>query len=514
MSQALDILTVPAASPSPHGADDARLRLADAARAARELASAEGAAEELVLILRDLGPVFAGFARFLASRADVVPAGLRADLAMVPDLVEPAPASEVRAVVEAGWKARIEDVCATFEEHPVETRFPTQSHRAWLTPTDAVIVSCVPASFAARAEREATTLTLLSPALAAPLGGPEAFEALVADYRALLARRLDFSDDITASEALVADARRFPPLLARRPHPGLSSRCVAVWDAIAPVSPDTPGFDSHEAGPSVCRAWLRQALLGRAFPEEPAPADFIVAGRRQVALAGRLFTTLPSDAQLTVQGYLVAVAAGDPDLAIRFLMRELVAGRAADATGFERRIRHAWSVDADAAGGSELMAQLLLHWRIAVEHGYQPKARLASFYRGCLAAVSAATAMGAEADVLRDSLEALQLRLMAFQVEAVTGVSPSTARSVREAGWRFVTTLASGPIASDRAGAGGPGAPMFVVGSLALSLLAIGVAMPSLIASGATWADPVGAAVFAAVGVVAIGMILFRRPAP
>jgi hypothetical protein len=354
---------------------------------------------------------------------------------------------------------------------------------------------------------------MLSPALAGTLGGADVFDRLVDDYRAILRRQMAFAEDVVASEALVADARRFPALRPRRPHPGLSSRRVGVWDDVAGVTPDTPGLHHADAAAAACRAWLRQALVGRTFPEEPALADFILAGRRQVALAGRLFTSLPTDAQVTFQGYLVAVAAGDPDLAIRYLTRELVPGRGADLAGFERRIRHAWSVDADAAGGSELLAQLLLHWRIAVEHGYQATPRLVSFYRGCLAAVSAATAMGAEADVLRDTLEALQIRLVAFQVETLTGVSPTTARSVREAGWRFVTTLASGPLASERGRGRGSAPSMSVVGALLLALTAIGVAMPSLAASGLAWAEPVGASLVAAIGASTLFLIMFRRQA-
>ena len=510
MSETLEL--APPRAAWPDNPDETRRRLEGVARDVRELASAEGASEEFLQILPELGPVFSGFAQFLSTRADLVPAGLRSDLATVAeDRVDPAPLSEIRGVVEGAWHRRIEDVCFAFEDAPGETRFPVQSHRAWLTPTDAVMVSCVPPSFEARAERELQMLPLLSAALASTVGGSNAFDALVRDYRAVMRRRLDFSDDVAASEALVADARRFPPLRARRPHPGLSSSRVAVWDDVAPVPPDTPGFNHQEAGPSVCRAWLRQALLGRVFPEESIAADFIIAGRRQVAVGGRLLTTIPTAAQLTIQGYLVATAAGDPDLAIKYLTRELVPGRRADSAGLERRMRHAWSVDSDAAGGSELLAQLLLHWRIAVEHGYQPTARLASFYRGCLAAVRAATALGAEADVLRDTLEALQLRLIAFQMETLTGVTPSAARTVREAGWRFITTLASGPVALDRVSLGG-GLSMSVAASLLLALTAIGIAMPSLITSGMTWADPVGASLFGVIGAVALVLIAFRRP--
>jgi hypothetical protein len=511
MTDVVDILAAPVRAKRSTPPEEARRRLESVAGDVRELASAEGASLELLQVLPELGPVFTGFARYLATRADRVPAGLRSDLATVVDLVEPAPLSEVRAAVEAGWHRRIEDVCWSFEDVPIATQFPTQSHRAWLTPTDAVMLTCVPQSFELRIETDLPQLTMLSGALSGPLGGPEWFAALLDDYRTALRRRLEIGADVAASDALVADARRFPPLRARRAHPGLSSARVGVWDDIASVSPDTPGFDHQEAGPSVCRAWLRQALLGRAFPEETVAADFMIAGRRQVAIGGRLFTSIPTDSQLTIQGYLVATAAGDPDLAIKYLLRELKAGNGVDAAGFQRRLRHAYSVDADAAGGSELMAQLLLHWRIAVEHGYQPKPSLTSFYRGCLGAVSAATAYGAEPDVLRDTLEALQLRLMAYQVEALTGITTAATRTVREAGWRFLTALASGSIAPDRLAGGSAGLPLMSAGALLLALTAIGIAMPVIVATGAKWAEPVGATLFGALAVVTMTLIVSRR---
>lgn len=512
MTETLDVLPAGAAAPAPwlSTPDDPKRRLEAAAADERELASAEGVSDELLQLVSDLGPVVSGFARYLATRADVAPAGLRADFAAVPDRTAPVPWPEIKELVEAEWRRPIDGVCLTFDDTPCEIRFPTQSHRVRLSLTDTVVVTCVPPSFEARADSDLQLLPLLSTALAHTLGGPHVFDRVVGEYRAHLRRLLDLSADLAESEALVADARRFPLLRGRRPHPGLSSQRVAVWDDVASVPWETPGLDIAEAAAGACRAWLRQALLGRAFPEEPAPADFVVAGRRQVALGGRLFASLPTDAQMTIQGYLVAVAAGDPDLAIRYLTRELVPRRGADAAGFQRRIRHAWSIDSDAAGDSELLAQLLLHWRIACEHGYEPTPRLVSFYRGCLAAVSAATAMGAEGDVLRDSLEALQVRVIASQVERFTGVSPTTARSVREAGWRMITALSSSPMESGRS-ADLAGTPMPVVVSLLLTLVAIGIAMPALIASGAAWADPVGAGLFALLGAVILFLVLRRH---
>ena len=263
------------------------------------------------------------------------------------------------------------------------------------------------------------------------------------------------------------------------------------------------GLDCVLAGDGVCRAWLRQALLGRTFPEETEPGDFIVAGERRITVGGRLFTTLEAAARPSIQGYLVAAAAGDPDLAVRFLLRELRPLGRADRAGFTRRMRHAWSIDADAAGGSELMAQLLLHWRLAVEHGYEPSAGLTSFYRGALSAVRAAVWVGAEGDALLNALTALQIRLIVSRVEAWTGVSSGAVRSAREAGWRMVTTLASAPLGPD--GEPVAGGRLLLFGSWLLVLTAIGLVMPALVASGAAWADQVGAALFAVVG----GLLLY-----
>jgi hypothetical protein len=510
MSESLDVLSPAAPPPGLSTAEAARQRLEAVTGSRRELVSAEGARGEFLEILGDLGPVFTGFARFLSTRPDVAPGGLRADFSRVADRIAPAPYAEIRQLLEAVWHGPIEQVCFSIEEIPTEMRFPTQSHRAWLSPTEAVIVTCVPRAFEARLECDLQMLPMLSTALAPTLGGPDAFRRVVDDYRRRVRSLLDLSADVTASGALVADAQRFPALRGRRAHPGLSSAHIAVWDDIAAVPPDSPAFDPADAGASACLAWLRQALLGSAFPEDTTASDFMIAGRREVALAGRCFTSLPRDGQLNIQGYLVATAAGDPDLVAHYLRRELVAGRDVDAVAFLRRIRHAWSVDTDAAGGSELMAQLLLHWRIAVEHGYQPTARLVSFYRGCLAAVAASTAMGAEADVLRHALASLQIRMLASQVEAFTGVSRSTIRSAREVEWRFLNALASLPIQLWTAADQTSGGAITVVAALLFTLATIGFAVPPVVASGAHWADRFGALLFGGVGGLTLLGILLR----
>ena len=92
MSETLEVLPSPAVRL--HNPDDIRRHLEAASRDVRELASAEGASEELLQILPELGPVFSGFARILSTRAGVVPAGLPADLPRARDQTAPAPPLE------------------------------------------------------------------------------------------------------------------------------------------------------------------------------------------------------------------------------------------------------------------------------------------------------------------------------------------------------------------------------------------------------------------------------------
>ena len=166
MSETLDL--APPRAAWPDNPDETRRRLEGVARDVRELASAEGASEEFLQILPELGP------RVLGIRA--LPFDTRRPGARRPPLGPghggggSGRRRRRRRRSAASWKRRgtaASRTCASrSRRRPSETRFPVQSHRAWLTPTDAVIVSCVPPSFEARVERELQMLPMLSAALA------------------------------------------------------------------------------------------------------------------------------------------------------------------------------------------------------------------------------------------------------------------------------------------------------------------------------------------------------------
>jgi hypothetical protein len=126
MTEVLDVLPAVRATPSSSPEETLR-RLESVARDVRELASAEGASSELLHILPDLGPCSRVCALSRDTRRPCA-SGPSFRSRHVPDRIDAAPFAEVREVVEASWRRSLEDVCWSFEEMPVTTQFPTQSH--------------------------------------------------------------------------------------------------------------------------------------------------------------------------------------------------------------------------------------------------------------------------------------------------------------------------------------------------------------------------------------------------
>ncbi|HXM69891.1 MAG TPA: hypothetical protein VN970_02065, partial [Thermoanaerobaculia bacterium] len=142
----------------------------------------------------------------------------------------------------------------------------------------------------------------------------------------------------------------------------------------------------------LCVAWLRQAMEGSVFP-----VGFTETGARAVA-GGRLafltgsFARPPAADRTNLGGFLVAMAAHEPDEACSYLLREMTReGPDAAEETLRLQIRQvvpfrdgAWS---DA--GTSLAEHIFVCARKARACGFRPRPQLVAFYRG-LAAVAIA----------------------------------------------------------------------------------------------------------------------------
>jgi ubiquinone biosynthesis protein len=91
-------------------------------------------------MLDELGPTFVKFGQLLATRPDIIPPDIVAELRSLQDDARPVPFHEVRRVIEAELGLAPEQVFAELDEHPIAAASIGQVHRARLPGGQEVVV--------------------------------------------------------------------------------------------------------------------------------------------------------------------------------------------------------------------------------------------------------------------------------------------------------------------------------------------------------------------------------------
>ncbi|HWM89259.1 MAG TPA: AarF/UbiB family protein [Thermoanaerobaculia bacterium] len=366
-----------------------------------------GFGARLRMALEQLGPVFSSFGLYLACRPDLLPAGDCLELSGLPDLAKPMPVEAVLAAVESELRREPREAFAGFEEAPCESRLLFQAHRARLPGGQPVIVRILRAGLDERLALDLPLLPRLGPAFAE--GFP--LEETVADFRAFLEQELDLLAQAVALDRVAAETENVGPLRA----PGV---CRELATPKMLVLQDLGGSGLAERGEDVelarrlCLLWLRQALLGPAFPAEPWGTNVAVLAGERIAFTGGVLAEPPPAVQANLWGYLIAASNQDVDEVCTWLLREsTLEGPPWAEEQLRLRLRQAvpfrdgsWS-----RSGEGLAEHLFLHWRFARECGFRPGAHLLAFFRGLTALTFETRRLAPGRDVLLRALEDVRL---------------------------------------------------------------------------------------------------------
>jgi predicted unusual protein kinase regulating ubiquinone biosynthesis (AarF/ABC1/UbiB family) len=427
---------------------EARLAAFGRPQSARRVPPPEGrlAADEriagLSAALVDLGPVFASFGRYLATRADLLARREALELSAIEDRGAPIPPGAVATVVRRQLGGSIEERFYRFDTVPHATTLWTERHDASLAPEVPVTVTVVRPDAAALLRVDLPELSLLGPWLGLPA---PAFEAAIDDFAQTLQRRLDQTLQAASFIRLADDARSgggFITPVCYRDYCATGvltvARATGVPVATLPAAGQTPTgtMDREVAGERLTTAWLRQALGGRVVPFDFELRDVLLAGDRLVLLDAA-FEPQTSAGQVQFLAYLKAVAAADPDTAWAW-----VGGAAAPGPGGEpedelrRRLRQAVPFrDGEWSGDERLAEQALVQWRVTRESGWKLHPHQLHVFRGLHAVTAAAASLAPARDTLQSALESERIRLglnQARDLVDVRGLPGSLDRLLRD----------------------------------------------------------------------------------
>jgi ubiquinone biosynthesis protein len=294
----------------------ARRRLAELGLLGRRQNSnlAESESARLRLALEELGPLFAGFGRYLGSRVDLLP------LAACTTLAE----TRISEAVDPPSGARPSVTGIAIEPSPYRWSLLHLWNRGVFDDGEAVIVKTVRPGVVASLEKhieELPALEKLRLEELADVGGA------VESYLVWLERQFDLRRELRGLRRLASEAPNFDALIVPRLWEEYSDRETLVYsDPGGTALGDADSFpadsdESSDRGRRLCSSWLQQVLLESVLPEGPAEENMCLLGDGRVAITGGLFTSLGRRSRRGLLEALIATSRGDPDRACDHLLR-------------------------------------------------------------------------------------------------------------------------------------------------------------------------------------------------
>jgi ubiquinone biosynthesis protein len=377
--------------------------------------------------LGQLGPLFAAFGNYLASRVDLLPSQQRRSLAELGHTGKATPVAVVGELIARELPGGPLAAYAVFEAEPCEIGLLFQAHRAQLHDGQEVTVKVVHPGREEEVAADLAALALLRGLLTDEEGAEVPLDSAIADFRHMVHQQADFVHEAAMWGTLAEDAEGFEQLCVPRVYPDLSTARVLTLERLpgrcladllrAPgnggFAPQSDGVDRRDLASRLCTVWLRQALLGRSFPAEARPEDVTVLPTGRLAFTG-IFSSMPSATRRTLWEYMLAASASDPDGACAALFRAMDrSGRSVHEDGLRHQFRQAIPSRGGGPGvpdeGGQLGDLVLTHWRLAQAHGCRAPLHLLRFFRGLFLVNESARRVTPERDSLRDGLETVRV---------------------------------------------------------------------------------------------------------
>jgi ubiquinone biosynthesis protein len=305
------------------------------------------AARRLRLALEECGGMFVKLGQLLSTRADLLPAGVVAELARLQDRVAPAPPDAVRALLEAELGRPVEEAFAELDPEPIAAASIGQAYRGRLRSGEAVIVKVQRPGISEAVERDLLVLAELARVVEARTawGADYHVAELTGEFADRLREELDFRLEARNATEIAAALDGTGDVHVPAVHRELSTARVLVMEWLDGVSVrevdriDAMGLDRARLAEALLRCALRQMLVEGRFHADPHPGNVLVLQGGRLGLIDFGATgRLDALQQASMREMLVAVQQRDAGLLREAVLEVATLRREFDDEQLERAL--------------------------------------------------------------------------------------------------------------------------------------------------------------------------------
>ena len=359
--------------------------------------------------LEERGPAYVKFGQLLATRADLLPPRLIADLSRLQDDLEPLSYDVVRSVVEEELGVRISNAFASFEEEPIAAASLGQVHVATLRDGRAVAVKVQRPGIREVLEPDLAAFAELADFVerTTRLGRTYRVTEVVEQFRRSLARELDYRREARNLVALRENLTEFATLVVPAPIDDYTSTRVLTMELVEGTKVTDVGplrhleTDAEALVDDLFRAYLQQVTIDGFVHADPHPGNILLTDDDRLALLDvGMVLRLEEGLREDLLRLVLAVSEHQPEQAADAGLRLSTPRDDADEEAFRGRIADLVGTYQDLpAADVELGTILLEAARVAGQSGYQPPAELTLLARTLLALDQVSTALAPDYDV-------------------------------------------------------------------------------------------------------------------
>ncbi|MEX1182084.1 MAG: AarF/UbiB family protein [Gemmatimonadota bacterium] len=252
----------------------------------------DGSAAELADDLEKLGPTYIKLGQLLSTRADILPMSYMESLARLQDKVEPFPAAEAEAIIEAELGVRISKLFDSFDREPLAAASLGQVHRATLRGGRAVAVKVQRPDIRDRIMDDLTAFGEVAGFMDehTEAGRRHGLGDMLDEFRRSLLRELDYTQEARNLSVLRRNMAEYDRILVPAPVQDYTTSRVLTMEfvdgeKITTLSPlRRMELDGEELGEALFKAYLKQILVDGVFHADPHPGNVFLTDDDRIAL--------------------------------------------------------------------------------------------------------------------------------------------------------------------------------------------------------------------------------------